>query len=121
MVLSAARPDASLREFLAQRARSSSVARLAVDLLVALAVASATLLWWRPPNNFLILSICVALGAYGAWGLADRVRLGSTAQTRPYLKNALDGLCGVLTAAGIVAGAAILYGVWALALGTWIS
>src|SRR4051812_17826043 len=104
MVLSATRPDASLREFLVQRARASSIVRLAVDVAVGIACASITLFWWRPERKLLLLSVALAFVAYGAWGLADRVRRTSSLEHRS-LERALDVLCGLLAVLGIFAGA----------------
>jgi hypothetical protein len=119
MVLSATRPDASLREFLVQRARAASLARLAVDVVVGIACASVTLFWWRPESKLLLLSVALAFVTYGAWGLADRLRATSLKQR--WLLRPLDILCGLLAVLGIFAGAGVLYSVWSIALGTWIS
>jgi hypothetical protein len=120
MVLSAARPDASLREFLVQRARESSLVRLGGDIAAGVAGASITLFWWRPESKLLLLSGAVAFVAYGAWGIADRFRT-SLSLTNRFAEKALMVVCALLAVAGVLAGAGIIYGVWSLALGTWIS
>lgn len=120
MVLSALRPDASLPEFLAHRARSASVRRLSIDLAVGLAGLWAAL-HWRPAGWLVVASLALIFFAYGGWGIADRARsIAATGDSR-LARTLLDALCFLLGAAGVLATAALLYGVWALALGTWIS
>lgn len=119
MVLSALRPEASLPEFLAHRARSASIRRLSLDLLAGLAALSA-LLWWRPEGLLVVGSAALGFAAYGAWGIADRAR-SATAATDRRILIPLDVLCGLLAAVGVLATAVLFFGVWAIALGTWIS
>jgi hypothetical protein len=120
MVRSALRPDASLPEFLAHRARSASVRRLSIDLAVGLAGLAATL-HWRPAGWLVVASLALIFFAYGGWGIADRARsIGATRVSR-LSRRLLDALCFLLGAVGVLATAALLYSVWAVALGTWIS
>jgi hypothetical protein len=119
MVLSALRPDASLPEFLAHRARASSVRRLEIDLLASLVVIGAEI-WVRHARWLPVVSLAVCLAAYAAWGLLDRVRARRT-PTSNLTSGALDVATAFLAALGIVGVAALLFSVWALALGTWIS
>jgi hypothetical protein len=119
MVLSALRPDASLPEFLAHRARSASVRRLAIDLAVGLA-GSAAALHWRPAGWLVVASLALIFLAYGGWGLGDRARSVTTGGSR-LSHTLLDALCFLLGAFGFLATAALLYSVWGVALGTWIS
>ena len=79
MVLSALRPDASLPEFLVHRARSASVRRLAIDVIIGVAGFAAALNW-RPGAWLVIASLALIFFAYGGWGIADRAR--SIATTR---------------------------------------
>jgi len=120
MVLSVLRPDASLPEFLAHRARSASVRRLATDTLIgAIACVGAV---WRQPTAWLVLaSAALCFFAYGAWGLLDRARSRPPLVPRALLANLLDILCVLCFALGVLAAAGLLLGVWAAALGTWIS
>jgi hypothetical protein len=120
MVLSAARPDASLREFLVQRARAATLVRLAADLAAGVAGASVTIFWWRPESRLLVLSVALAFVAYGGWGIADRFRAPS-AQKNGGVERVLAAICALLAIGGILAGTGIIYGVWSIALGTWIS
>jgi hypothetical protein len=120
MVLSALGPDASLAEFLAHRARSASVYRLSIDLVIGVAGASAAL-WWRPSGWLVLTSVALVFFAYGGWGLGDRARSSKTAQEHRVLRGSMETLCALFGATGLLAAAALLYGVWAIALGTWIS
>ncbi|HEV7594927.1 MAG TPA: hypothetical protein VGO33_08010 [Gemmatimonadaceae bacterium] len=120
MVLSALRPDASLPEFLAHRARSASVRRLAIDLALGLAGFAAALRW-RPAGSLVVLSLGAIFFAYGAWGIADRGRAIAATRESGTSRTVLDALCFLLGATGVLATAGLLYGVWAIALGTWIS
>jgi hypothetical protein len=120
MVLSALRPDASLPEFLAHRARSASVRRLALDVAVGLAGFGAAF-HWRPGGWLAVSSLALIFLTYGAWGIADRARSIATTREDTRSRALLDALCFLLGAAGVLAAAALLYSVWAAALGTWIS
>ena len=120
MVLSAIRPDAGLLEFLAHRARESSILRLTLNAVAGLVLAVPSV-WVRPAGWLAIAALGGVFSFYGAWGLLDRasscgwvnrVRVGS---------GIIDALCAFCVAAGIISLSAFLLGVWALALGTWIS
>jgi cbb3-type cytochrome oxidase subunit 3 len=120
MFLSALRPDASLAEFLAYRARSASIRRLSLDLVVGLAGGAAAL-WWRPSAWLVLVSLALCFFAYGAWGLADRARSRVATQGNRFASTSLDALCAAMGVVGVLATAGLLLGVWAIALGTWIS
>ena len=120
MVLSALRPDASLTEFLAHRARSASIYRLSIDLAVGSGGTWAAL-QYRPVAWLVLMSIALCFAAYGGWGLADRAQSIQSAQGHRLLRGSLEAVCALFGAIGVLAGAALLYGVWAIALGTWIS
>ena len=120
MVLSALRPDASLPEFLAHRAKSASVRRLSIDLAVGVAGSTAAL-WWRPSTWLVLTSVSVLFFAYGMWGLADRARSHASTQRSRFASIAMDAICAAMGVVGILATASFLLGVWAIALGTWIS
>lgn len=120
MVLSALRPDASLLEFLAHRAKSASVRRLSIDIAVG-AAGFAAAFYWRPSGWLVVGSLAVIFVAYGGWGIADRARAAASARDSRVSRAFLNGLCLLLGAAGMLATAVLLYSVWALALGTWIS
>jgi hypothetical protein len=120
MVLSALRPDASLLEFLAHRARSASVRRLWIDALSGAAVFAAAL-WAQPAAQLVIASMAACLMCYGAWGLLDSAR--SRLAIRGWSRSAgvFDGLSAIVASLGILGAACFLFAVWAMALGTWIS
>ena len=120
MVLSALRPDAGLFEFLAQRARSASMRRLAIDAAVGTGAFVAALRW-NPAAQLVIASAATILFSYGAWGLLDRVH--SRLANRPWPRTAglFEALCALCAGLGLLAAAGVLLAIWALALGTWIS
>ncbi|MEO8579234.1 MAG: hypothetical protein ABI469_03220 [Gemmatimonadales bacterium] len=120
MVLSALRPDASLSEYLTERARAASVTRLTADALAG-ALAFAAAVWWELPLRLVFASIVACLFCYGAWGLLDRARTRAAARHLPKVVKVLDILCLLSAALGTLAVAGVLLAVWALALGTWIS
>jgi hypothetical protein len=120
MVLSALRPEASLPEFLAHRARSASIRRLSLDVVAGLATLSG-LLWSRPTGLLVLGSAALAFAAYGCWGIADRARSVVVARGESRALIPLNVLCGLLAAVGVLAMAALFFGVWSIALGTWIS
>ena len=120
MVLYASRPDASLLEFLAQRARLSSVRRLLADVLIAaVALAAGARLdsWMRLAIS--MASVCMI--AYGGWGLLERAAGRIRARQWALIAGALEALRALLAIGGVVAALGVLLSVWALALGTWIS
>jgi hypothetical protein len=112
------RPDASLPELLAQRARGASDGRLAIDLAAGL-LAAAVALRWRPTGWVVLLSAALCFAAFGAWGIADR-ELGERAPESA-LARVLRVVRVVATATGALAAVALLLGITATALGQWIS
>jgi hypothetical protein len=120
MVLSVLRPDASLPEFLAHRAKSASARRLSIDLLVGLAGLAAAL-YWRPSAWLVLASLALCFFAYGGWGIADRARSSTATGAHVLLRAMTEALCALMIAAGMLAVGSLLFSVWALALGTWIS
>jgi len=120
MVLSALRPDAGLFEYLAHRARSATVRRLAIDVAVG-AGALVAALRWHHAVHLVVASAAAFLAAYGAWGLLDRARSSYANRLGPRATGLVDALCALCAAVGVLSVAGILLAVWALALGTWIS
>jgi hypothetical protein len=120
MVLSALRPDASLPEFLVHRARSASIRRLAADAAAG-AAACAAALWWEPTGWLVFASVALCFFAYGAWGVLDRARSRPEVTNRALLAGVVDAMGALSALLGALAAAGVLLGVWALALGTWIS
>jgi hypothetical protein len=120
MVLSVLRPEASLPEFLAHRARAASLRRLSLDVVAGLGALSALLLW-RPSGLLVLGSAVLFFALYGAWGITDRARSAPAATGDKRVMIALNVICGMLAAGGVLAMAALFFGVWSIALGTWIS
>jgi len=120
MVLSALRPDASLPEFLAYRARSASIWRLAIDAVMGAAVCAAVV-WWRPTASLVLASAALCFFWYGAWGMLDRVRSRAGVADGNLFRGLIDAMCALCALLGAFAAAGVLLGVWAMALGTWIS
>jgi hypothetical protein len=120
MVLAAPRTDATLPESLAHRARSASVPRLSADLVGGIAVVSASLLW-RPAWWAVLSSAALCFAAFGGWGLADRARSSIAPLASNRAQQMLHWICRAIAALGALGAAALLYTIWAIALGTWIS
>jgi hypothetical protein len=120
MIASIPRPDASLPEFLAARARHASDARLALDasggfVFVLLAVL------WRGPGWHLVLGAAACFLAFGVWGIADR-ELGERAGAGPSRILQLLHLARLIAVAiGVVGFALLLVSAMAVALGRMIS
>jgi len=71
MIDTVPRPDASLPELLAARARHASDTRLALDAVIGFVVLIVSVLW-RGPGWHLFGSIAGCFFAFGVWGIADR-------------------------------------------------
>jgi len=120
MVLSLLRPDAGLFEFLAHRARSASVRRLGLDVVVG-ATAVASGFKWHLVAPLVIASAATVLFSYGAWGLLDRGQSSLSNHGWSKTASALDALGALSALLGVLATGGVLLAVWAIALGTWIS
>jgi hypothetical protein len=109
----------SLPEFLTRRARGSSDRRLAIDAAAGVLLAASMLLW-RPPLWIPVLGAALTIGAFGAWGIADRELAERVA--RPGARTVVLRTTRAATAAvgGVGALTAVLSLFMAL-LGTWIS
>jgi hypothetical protein len=114
------RPESSLAEFLTDRARHASDARLVVDVGAGLAVAVAVVLW-RPHAWMLLVSAALCFAAFGAWGIADRELGGAPAARYHVPAGVLRGVRVAASLVGAVAALALLIGGLGFALGTWIS
>lgn len=120
MVLSSLRPDASLAEFLAYRARSAPIIRLVAEAIGSLAPLAAAL-WWNPRAQLLIVTAAGCVFCYAAWGLLDRARSHAVERGRTRFARVMHASCVLIAAVGACAGAGVLLSLWAMALGTWIS
>jgi hypothetical protein len=111
-------PHPTLPELLSTRARRASDLRLAADVAVGVTVAFVAGIV-QPAGWHLLLSAGVCVGAFGAWGIADRElreRGEGTASAR-WLRTAR--LAAALL--GALAAVALFLRIFALLLGTWIS
>jgi hypothetical protein len=112
--------DLSLPEFLAQRARNASDARLCLHTAVGLIAIAAAIVLARTGSLLLGLAgTCFV--AFGSWGIADR----ELAERRPAISwvgaAALLIVRGGAGLLGLVAALALLFGGLAIMLGTVIS
>ena len=112
MIDTVPRPDASLPELLAARARHASDTRLALDAVLGFLVVTVIALW-RGPGWLLLASVAACFFAFGVWGIADR-ELGERASTASPRTIAL--LRAVRVGAGIL-GAIASFLVLATGLG----
>ncbi len=119
MIDTVPRPDASLPEFLAARARHATDTRLTVDALAGLIVA-AVAAYWNGPGAPLLASVALCFFAYGIWGIADR-ELGERATAAPRVRGALIVLRALAAVLGFAAAAYVTVLALAQALGVMIS
>jgi hypothetical protein len=102
---------AALLAACARRASDGALAGLAAGGLTAsLAIGLLAPSWWR------VLPILILAMAFGAWGIADRERSGSTGRQRFFAV-----IRGIALLVGAIAGILIAIAIMAPALGTWIS
>lgn len=120
MIDTVPRPDASLPEFLAARARHSSDTRLVLDAVLGLVTGTAIVLW-RGPGWHLLASIAACFFAFGAWGIADR-ELGERASSAPPgMVLALRTVRVAAALLGVLATFTVLASALGIALGRMIS
>lgn len=102
---------------LANRARQTPVVALVfvegTGLVLALAIYS-----WAPARWKLIL-LCVALSALGLWGVLDHEI--ARYHRRSSMRRILRAIQSIIAVAGIIAGGAGVYFLFATVLGTFIS
>lgn len=119
MIDSIPRPDASLPEFLAARARHASDGRLVADAIAG-AVGAVAVAYWKP-GWYLLLGIAVCFFAFGLWGIADR-ELGERSGAGSRATLALLLMLRVVAAAlGFLAAAFLMMSVLGKSLGRIIS
>src|SRR5262245_47887675 len=117
---SALRPDASLPEILAERARGASDGRLVFNAACGLLLIAAMALL-RPSVWPLVGSIGLCLSAFGFWGITDRELRERANEPRSRLVSALEigrRACVVLGAMGALV---LVFSTLRFALGTWLS
>lgn len=118
MVDTLPRHEPNLTEFLADRARRASDARLALNAGLGLSVAAAVA-FWRPPGWMALVSLALMFCAYGIWAILGR-ELSEGAQVG--LKHGvLTVLRAIAAIGGTLAGLVCIATVLGIALGTIIS
>jgi hypothetical protein len=120
MMNPALRPDASLVEYLVARARAASDGRLVLDALGGLLLA-LTIAVWRPVAWPSFAGVCLALAAFGFWGIADRELRDRAGAARSFTTRALGVARGAVAAIGFLSAALALFSGLGIMLGTWIS
>jgi hypothetical protein len=116
----ALRPDASLPEVLAARARDASDGRLVLNAACGLLLVGAMALF-RPPVWPILASAGLCFIAFGFWGIADRELRERSDEPRSRLVSVLEIgrlACVVL---GSLGGLVLVFSTLRLVLGTWIS
>ena len=120
MMNPALRPDASLPEFLAARARAASDGRLVVDVIAGCCGALAAAVW-RPAGWITLLGVAVCLAAFGVWGIADRELRERAETSHVYVVRVLSSVRVAAAALGALAAVTAIFATLGIALGTWIS
>ncbi|MDQ6718861.1 MAG: hypothetical protein M3Z17_11025 [Gemmatimonadota bacterium] len=108
----------SLQEFLADRARTATDARLAVDVSVG-TTAFIVARYLRPEWWLLLASAGLVLFAFGAWAVLTRRIDAATAP--PASSAFLKGARALIGWLGVAAAAGTLFSAWTIVMGTWIS
>jgi hypothetical protein len=114
------RPDASLPEVLAARARATPDGRLVADVVAGLSAGLGVAVW-QPVAWLSLLGVCVALAAFGLWGILDReLRERDASHGRAFARG-LHAARAIVTAVGVVSATGALFAALGVLLGTWIS
>jgi hypothetical protein len=120
MVNSAFRPDESLPDALAARARAVSDGRLAIDVALGLITAAGAALW-RPTGWLVPFSAAVCFAAFGAWGIADRELSERARESSARLVRILTALQAVAVLVGSLAALVLIFSALGFVLGRMIS
>jgi hypothetical protein len=120
MVLSAESAGASLPEFLAHRARSASLWRLATDAAGGVLLLAATI-WWKPEVWLVLASVALFFVGYGTWGMLDRFRSRPAVASHELRAGAIDAFCALAAGLAAIAAMAILFSALGVLLGTWFT
>ena len=102
---------------LANRARRASAGALVS--LEAASLGLALCIYWYAPNHWRLVLMCLALGALGLWGVLDQEI--ARYHRRSNFRRILRAIQSMVAAAGIVAGGAGFYFLFATVIGTFIS
>ncbi len=120
MVLSSLRPDASIVEYLEQRARKEPARILVAQTILAFAIVlagSAVL----PSGKAIVVTLAFTYFCYGAWGLLDRALSYSTSRGWPNTTTFVRLLCAFFVALGVLSGIGVLLAIVFTLLGDpWI-
>jgi len=120
MVLSALRPDSSLLEYLEYRARSTSIARLVFQAIVAFVLMAGgfgRLPFARP----VVSTLAGVLFCYAVWGLLDRARSHCSRVGWTLTAQYLGLLCALFVGLGVLSGLGLILAIWFVALGSaWV-
>lgn len=111
--------EENLGTVLAQLARRTPDGRLA-SAAAAGVVAALVAVVLRPPAWFPLLAAGICLLSFGGWGIADRM-LREDPDRGSSTHRLLRVARVTAVVLGICGGAALALGVFALAMGTWIS
>ena len=111
--------EENLGTVLAQLARRTPDGRLVLAAAAGIVAALAAVVL-KPPAWFPLLAAGVCLVSFGVWGIADRIlhERPAPVSSGQALLRAMRVIAVVL---GIVGGVALALGVFALAMGNWIS
>ena len=120
MMNPALRPDVSLPEFLAARARAASDGRLVADVIAGCCGAIAVAVW-QPVGWITLLGGAVSLAAFGAWGIIDRELRERVKAPHARAERVLSVLRAGAAAVGTLAAIVAMFAVLGVLLGTWIS
>ena len=120
MMNPALRPDASLPEFLAARARAASDGRLVADVIVGCCAALGVAVW-QPLGWPVLLGVSVCLATFGAWGIVDRELRERGDAPHARVVRVLSLLRVGAAAVGTIAALIAMFAVLGVLLGTWIS
>jgi len=109
----------SLPAFVAAEARRASDGQLTFAATFGLLVAAVALLW-RPEGSSYFLASGLTCGAFGLWGILDRLlaEQADAGSRRATMLRAGRFTCGAI---GALAGAGLLIRILFIGLGTWIS
>jgi hypothetical protein len=102
---------------LADRARHTSAAALVS--LEAVSLGLALSIYWLAPTQWRLILLCLALGALGVWGVLDHEI--ARYHRRSSIRRMLRAIQSFVAAAGILAGVAGFYFLFATVIGTFIS
>jgi len=111
--------SAGLPTFLAAEARRASDGQLAFAATFGVLVAAVALLW-RPDGSGYFVASGLTCGAFGLWGILDRLlaEQGDARSRRATMLRAGRFVSGAL---GALAGAGLVIRILFIGLGTWIS